>query len=108
LFVLPSFSEGVPIVLLEAAACGTPYVASRVGGIPEIAHLGPSRLVPPGDAEALAEAIQSALANPPAPPPDVRDAVRGHGEAVSHLIDLFEQVLAVCRQEVPVSIAQSS
>ena len=46
-FVLPSHSEGVPNVLLEASSCGTPWVASRVGGIPEIAHLGISRLVSP-------------------------------------------------------------
>src|SRR5262249_60620041 len=57
LVVLPSRSEGVPNVLLEAAACGTPFVASRVGGIPEIAHLGLSQLVPSGDVDALAGAI---------------------------------------------------
>ncbi|HEV3447060.1 MAG TPA: glycosyltransferase, partial [Gemmataceae bacterium] len=52
--VLPSHSEGVPNVLLEAAACGTPWVASRVGGVPEIAHLGVTRLVLPGDPDLLA------------------------------------------------------
>lgn len=61
-FVLPSRSEGVPCVLLEAAACQTPFVASRVGGIPEIAHWGASRLVPPDDAAALADAIAQSLA----------------------------------------------
>src|SRR5262249_52942926 len=60
-FGLPSHSEGVPTVLLEAAGCGTPFVASRVGGIPEISTVVPSRLVPPGDVGALAEALREFL-----------------------------------------------
>jgi glycosyltransferase involved in cell wall biosynthesis len=64
-FVLPSRSEGVPNVLLEASACGTPWVASNVGGIGEIAHLGPSTLVPSGDIAALRSAIEVTLREPP-------------------------------------------
>jgi glycosyltransferase involved in cell wall biosynthesis len=61
-FVLPSRSEGLPTVLLEAIACETWYVASRVGGIPELGHFGRCRLVPPGDPAKLAEAVRFCLA----------------------------------------------
>jgi glycosyltransferase involved in cell wall biosynthesis len=59
---LPSFSEGIPNVILEAQACGTPVVASAVGGVPEV--LGKQGLVPPGDAQALADALERTLSQP--------------------------------------------
>lgn len=62
---LPSFSEGSPNVLHEAIACGRPFVATQVGGIPELAHPSYSRLVPPGDADALADALDELLRAPP-------------------------------------------
>ncbi len=62
LLVLPSRSEGIPNVMLEAAACGTPCVASRVGGIPEIAS--PDLLVAPGDPSELAGKIRMVLDAP--------------------------------------------
>jgi glycosyltransferase involved in cell wall biosynthesis len=89
-FVLPSYSEGVPNVLLEATACGTPFVASRVGGIPEIAHLGPSRLVPPGDAAVLADAIREVLGQAPKQALPGSGKTRSHAQAVSELIGVFE------------------
>jgi glycosyltransferase involved in cell wall biosynthesis len=56
--VLPSLSEGVPNVLLESIACGTPFAASDVGGIPEIADRRHDRLVPVASPVALADAIE--------------------------------------------------
>lgn len=61
LFVLSSRSEGVPSVLLEASACGTPYVATSVGGIPEIIDWGRGSLVEPGNSAELASGIEQAL-----------------------------------------------
>jgi glycosyltransferase involved in cell wall biosynthesis len=62
LLVLPSFSEGLPRVAMEAFARGRPVVGSRAGGIPDIVEDGVNGLlVPSGDAEALADALVRAL-----------------------------------------------
>ena len=62
---LPSYREGLPKVLLEAAACGRPLIASDVPGCREIAiHNETALLVPPRDAAALADAMQILAADP--------------------------------------------
>lgn len=56
--VLPSFAEGLPVVLMEAMAARLPVIATRVGGVAELVEHGVSgRLVAPGDAGALSGAI---------------------------------------------------
>ncbi len=65
IFVLPSFAEGVPVVLMEAMASGVPVITTQIAGIPELVQEGVSgHLVPPGDAEALRSAIAKTLADP--------------------------------------------
>ncbi len=59
-FVCPSLYEPLGIVNLEAMACGTAVVASRVGGIPEVVADGETGLlIPPGDPSALADAVNA-------------------------------------------------
>ncbi|MEC3861305.1 glycosyltransferase [Mesobacterium sp. TK19101] len=64
-FVLPSFAEGVPVVLMEAMAAQVPVITTRIAGVPELVDHGASGLlVPPGDAGALSASIETALADP--------------------------------------------
>jgi glycosyltransferase involved in cell wall biosynthesis len=63
-YVLSSRSEGLPLVMLEAMAAGTPIVATRVGGVGEALSESEGRLVPSEDAPALAKAIRNSLADP--------------------------------------------
>lgn len=63
--VLPSFAEGVPVVLMEAMASGKPVIATRVAGVQELVEDGISGfVVPPGDADALARSIKALAADP--------------------------------------------
>ena len=65
--VLPSFAEGLPVVLMEALALGRPVVATYVGGIPELVVDDVNGwLVPAGDADRLAQAIRECLRAPDA------------------------------------------
>ena len=58
--VLPSFAEGVPVVLMEAMAAGKPVIATRVAGVSELVEDGVSgHLVPPGSPEHLTDAIHA-------------------------------------------------
>ena len=63
--VLPSFAEGLPVVLMEAMALQRPVVSTYVAGIPELVRPGENGwLVAAGDAQALAEALLQCLATP--------------------------------------------
>jgi len=63
-FVLPSHTEGLPRVVLEAQATGTPVVATRVGGVPEVIDDGETGLlVDPRDPAGLSDAIDRLAAD---------------------------------------------
>jgi len=64
LFVMPSFTEGFPMALLEAMQNGLPVVATNVGGIPDIIESGVNGLlIKPGDVECLGDAMHFILSD---------------------------------------------
>lgn len=99
--VMPSHSEGSPNVLLEAMAAGVPVVATRVGGVPEIATNGETALlVEPRNPEAMASAIQRMLQDE-----GLRACLANRGRELVEekyspeayrrsLVEIYEQVLA--------------
>lgn len=62
LFVLPSFTEGLPRAMVEAMARALPCIGTAVGGVPEL--LSANDMVPPSDVIALAAKIKEVLSNP--------------------------------------------
>jgi glycosyltransferase involved in cell wall biosynthesis len=74
----------VPNVLRESLACGTPFVASRVGGVAEIAQGTRCRMVPAEDAVALAEALVASLG-------EAKEAKEGREQAVPVNLLTWEQ-----------------
>lgn len=60
--VLPSFAEGLPVVIMEALALGRPVISSGIAGIPELVETGVNGwLVVPGSVESLVNAMGAAL-----------------------------------------------
>jgi glycosyltransferase involved in cell wall biosynthesis len=76
--VVPTIEhEGFGLVVIEAAACGTPSIVTAVGGLPEaIAALDPSLVLPPGDSAALRDRLIRAQSDRPS-----RAATRAHAES---------------------------
>ena len=64
IYALPTYAEGLPIALLEAMAGGAAIVSTPVGSIPEVVGDDDGRLVPAGDADALADALYELLRAP--------------------------------------------
>ena len=60
-FILPTNAENLPCVILESLCCGTPVISMTVNGVPELINDQNGILVPPGDPDALSNALLSAL-----------------------------------------------
>lgn len=90
--VLCSHREGLPVSLMEAAACGVPAVATRVGGIPELVQDGVTGvLTPAGDAPALADGLARLAGDP-----ELRTAMgRAAHQRVEELFSVHRQVDAM-------------
>ena len=95
--VLCSDYEGMPLAALEFLVCGIPLVGTAVGSLPELVSGGGGRVVPPGDAPALARALAAEL-DESDPVKQERAAGRaeklfGLGGSVARLQELYDQVL---------------
>ena len=100
-FLLPSVNEGTPVSAIEALASGTPVVATRVGGVPDVVRDGiDGFLVAPGDTDAAAERLAE-LVRDPVLRARLGDAGRSDARArysVARLVDdvdrLYQSLLA--------------
>lgn len=61
--VLPSFAEGLPVVIMEALALERPVIVTAIAGTPELVDDGCGWLIPAGSIDALVEAMESAIAS---------------------------------------------
>lgn len=93
--VLPSYREGLPKVLIEAAACGRPVVTTDVPGCRDAIEAGTTGLlVPPGDARALADTVEQLIAQPA--------RLEAMGSAGRRLAEQEFGVETVCRRHLAI------
>jgi len=103
--ILPSFAEGLPVVLMEAMALRRPVISTFVAGIPELVQSGQNGwLVPAGDPQALADAMKACLETPLAQIRAMGEAARNQVEA-RHDIDREAAKLAALVAESSVEKA---
>lgn len=102
-FALTSRNEGFGRVLVEAMAAGGPVVATRVGGVPDVVEDGRSGiLTPPGDADALADAVCRVLDDAA-----LRESLIAHGReraarfGIDRMIEQFEEVYGTLLADMP-------
>ncbi len=99
IFVLPSLNEGLPLVVLEAMAAGLPIVATRVGGVPEVAQEGTvAWYCEPNDPNALANTLLTAalgreLATRGAAAREIAMEKFGIFTMYQHYDDLFRRII---------------
>jgi glycosyltransferase involved in cell wall biosynthesis len=103
LFCLPTYGDAAPWAVLEAMACGTPVLSTRIGGIPDmLAHGQAGVLVPHGDRPALREALQALLANPERREQlgaAARTRCEEHYDARRQFLSLVEHLEEVCGEQ---------
>jgi teichuronic acid biosynthesis glycosyltransferase TuaC len=88
--LLPSAWEGMPNTLIESHACGTPFVASAVGAVRQLAHPDLDELVAPGDCGQLAAAIAKSLRRSGEQRRTVPSAAAGWDEMAEQLTELLD------------------
>lgn len=92
IMVLPSFAEGLPVVIMEALALSRPIIATHIAGIPELVQPGlDGWLVPAGSVEALVEAMKSAINTPP-------EQLAEMGKAGSHLVAKEHNIMSEAKK----------
>lgn len=100
IFLLPSLTEGLPMVVLEAMSYGLPVVASQVGGIPYLIHDGENGLlVEPANADQLADAVCRLVKSP-----DLWDRLAQNGSATAkeHCMEAeVGRIVATLRRSFP-------
>jgi glycosyltransferase involved in cell wall biosynthesis len=99
--VLPSFAEGLPVVIMEAMSLRRPVISTYIGGIPELVRAGETGwLIPAGSVEELAAAMQECLV---ASPQELRRMGEAGFERVlrRHCVDTEARKLAALFRDLP-------